>query len=464
MTRVLAPAPAHAPQPARVSKPHDRDEREAERAADEVARGASVAGWSFASQPTGPPTINRCGGPGRCDCPRCRAQAQQLESQGAVLDPAARTFMENAFGHDFGSVRLHGDSRSAASARALDARAYTVGEEIVSAEGTPDVASGPGRQLLAHELAHVVQHRASGDNATVHRQAAGTGTTTPTGPAPASPAKPPPRPDREEHTNLGRGGSRVDAELYRPAGWLTARMKVLFNFSNDLQPWPSPARQTTWQNDFISTVQKRWSFKHFLVPERACPGEPQQVAVNVRVIPVTSSPHMTMKIRYTDKEPTSSVSGATATMDVKDVERRGDVPQTPAEHEFGHMLGLPHIHCNTNDQSCYGVTREEKADVMGMGSYVSPHDYEPFAELMPAFTSCTYKVKQASNIPTSRGPDIGAAIGGVLGGVAGVLAGAALGGLLGPVGAIVGGALGLIGGGLGGFFAGRALGTPEIPS
>jgi len=460
MSRVLAPAPVPAAAP-RVSQPQDRDELEAERVSEEVSRGASVAGWSFASQPPQPPpTIHRCGGPGKCGCPRCRAQAQQLESQGAALDPVARTFMENAFGRDFGSVRLHSDSKAAASARAIDARAYTVGEDIVSAEGTPDVG------LLAHELTHVVQSRVSGDSATVHRQATGTGTdtTTPTGPAPANPATPPPRPDREEHANLGRGGSRVDAELYRPSGWLTVKMKVLFNFSNELQPWPSPARQTKWQNDFISTVQKRWSFKHFLVPERQCAGEPQQVAVNVRVLPVTSNPHMTMKIRYTDQEPTSFVQGATATMDVKDVEQRGDVPQTPAEHEFGHMLGLPHIHCNTNDQSCYGVTREEKADIMGMGSYVSPHDYEPFAELMPAFTSCTYKVKPASSIPTSRGPDIGGAIGGVLGAVGGVLLGAALGGLLGPVGAIVGGALGLIGGGIAGFFAGRALGTPEVPS
>jgi hypothetical protein len=128
------------------------------------------------------------------------------------------------------------------------------------------------------------------------------------------------------------------------------------------------------------------------------------------------------------------------------------------------MLGLPHIHCDRDDKECYGVTREEKADIMGEGSFVSPRDYEPFAELMPAFTGCTYKVKQASQIPTSRGPDIGGAIGGLLGAVGGALGGFALGGLLGPVGAIVGGALGLIAGGIGGFFAGRAIGTPEVPS
>jgi hypothetical protein len=143
-------------------------------------------------------------------------------------------------------------------------------------------------------------------------------------------------------------------------------------------------------------------------------------------------------------------------MDALDVERRSDVPQVPAEHEFGHMLGLPHIHCDSNDQQCYGVTREEKADVMGSGSFVSPHDYEVFAELMPAFTSCNYRVQQASTIPTSRGPLIGGVIGGILGGVGGAL----LGSLLGPIGAIVGGVLGAAGGAALGAF----LGTPEVPS
>ena len=121
MTRVLAPAPAKSQAPVRrLSQPHDRDEREAERAANEVARGASVAGWSFASQPTVPPSVHRCAGPGKCSCPRCRAQAQteQPSGPGSGLDAASRLFMETAFGHDFGSVRLHGDGRAAESARA----------------------------------------------------------------------------------------------------------------------------------------------------------------------------------------------------------------------------------------------------------------------------------------------------------------------------------------------------------
>jgi hypothetical protein len=454
MTRVLAPAPAKANAPVRrVSRPHDRDEREAERVADEVARGASVAGWSFASQPTAPPSIHRCAGPGRCNCPRCRAQAvQQQSGPGTGLDSAARLFMENAFGQDFGNVRLHADGKAAESARGMDARAYTVGEDIVSAEGKPNIAAAPSRRLLAHELAHVVQHRASGDRATVHRQAAGNAPA-----APPAPAAPRPRPDREEKQNVGRGNA-VDAELYRPAGWLTVKKKVIFNFVNTIKPWPSQEKKNSWRDTFISQVEKRWSFKHFLVPDATCAGEPQQVAVNVRVIPVTSNPHTVINVSYTDQFTQSRAGTRNASLDVLDVQESPGHPQFASEHEFGHMLGLPHVHCNRDDDECYGTNFEEKSDLMGRGSFVSPRDYEPFAELMPAFSGCAYKVQPASHIPTSRAPGIGGAIGFLLGGFGGGLGGALLGAALGPIGAVAGLVLGLAGGGLLGYLAGKKIG------
>jgi len=62
--------------------------------------------------------------------------------------------MEARFGEDFSSVRVHADERAASSARALNARAYTLGEHVILGAGEP---ASPG--LLAHELAHVVQQR-----------------------------------------------------------------------------------------------------------------------------------------------------------------------------------------------------------------------------------------------------------------------------------------------------------------
>lgn len=80
-----------------------------------------------------------------------------LHSSGHPLDPGTREFFENRFGHQFGSVRVHSDARAAESAQAIDAMAYTVGRDVVFAPGRYAPSTQSGRQLLAHELTHVVQ-------------------------------------------------------------------------------------------------------------------------------------------------------------------------------------------------------------------------------------------------------------------------------------------------------------------
>ena len=80
-----------------------------------------------------------------------------LGSPGRPLEPGTRATMERSFGHDFGSVRVHTDARAAESARAVHARAYTVGSDVVFADGRYAPGTEDGRRLLAHELAHVVQ-------------------------------------------------------------------------------------------------------------------------------------------------------------------------------------------------------------------------------------------------------------------------------------------------------------------
>jgi len=92
-----------------------------------------------------------------------------LDSPGRPLDAPARSFMEPRFGRDFGGVRIHTDPTAAESARAVDAHAYTVGQHIVFDSGKYDPHSGPGRNLLAHELAHTVQQRGTGPASPVLR-------------------------------------------------------------------------------------------------------------------------------------------------------------------------------------------------------------------------------------------------------------------------------------------------------
>jgi hypothetical protein len=81
-----------------------------------------------------------------------------LRSSGTSLDARTRAYFEPRFGRDFSGVRVHTGARAAASADAIAALAYTVGRDIVFGAGQYDTASGAGRRLVAHELAHVAQH------------------------------------------------------------------------------------------------------------------------------------------------------------------------------------------------------------------------------------------------------------------------------------------------------------------
>jgi len=67
------------------------------------------------------------------------------------------------FGYDFSGVRVHSDMTAQRSAEATNAEAYTVGRDIVFASGRYNPDTTPGRKLLAHELAHVVQQDSATD-------------------------------------------------------------------------------------------------------------------------------------------------------------------------------------------------------------------------------------------------------------------------------------------------------------
>jgi hypothetical protein len=79
------------------------------------------------------------------------------QNGGKPLDPATRTFMEPRFGHDFGHVRVHTGPQSAEAAQTVNARAFTIGSDLVFGQGQYAPETRAGQRLLAHELAHTVQ-------------------------------------------------------------------------------------------------------------------------------------------------------------------------------------------------------------------------------------------------------------------------------------------------------------------
>jgi hypothetical protein len=83
--------------------------------------------------------------------------ADVMGSSGEPLDSGIRETMQACFDHDFSDVRIHTSEGPVESARNLHAKAYTVGRNIVFGRNRYSPHTGEGQQLLAHEMAHVVQ-------------------------------------------------------------------------------------------------------------------------------------------------------------------------------------------------------------------------------------------------------------------------------------------------------------------
>jgi Domain of unknown function (DUF4157)/Bacterial toxin 34 len=86
-----------------------------------------------------------------------QAQINGLRGGGQPLSEPMRAFFEPRFGHDFSRVRVHSDGRAAESASAVNALAFTLGQNVVFGSGRYAPNTVEGRNLLAHELTHVVQ-------------------------------------------------------------------------------------------------------------------------------------------------------------------------------------------------------------------------------------------------------------------------------------------------------------------
>jgi len=85
----------------------------------------------------------------------------QSRGGGQPLRESDINFMERRFELDFGSVRIHTDSNAVQMSSYLNAYAFTHGRDIYFGAGRYSPGSS-GKRLLAHELTHVVQQRATG--------------------------------------------------------------------------------------------------------------------------------------------------------------------------------------------------------------------------------------------------------------------------------------------------------------
>lgn len=141
-----------------IGSSNDPLEREADRVADQV-----MAASSHPTVNSTPPHVQRYAGQATEGTDTAPASVDRvLASSGRPLDVELQQDMEQRFGHDFSSVRVHSGGAAEQSTREVNAHAYTVGHNIVFGAGEFEPDTDSGKRLLAHELVHVIQQSPCG--------------------------------------------------------------------------------------------------------------------------------------------------------------------------------------------------------------------------------------------------------------------------------------------------------------
>ena len=86
-------------------------------------------------------------------------RVNSIRNRGQPLPASVRSFFAPRFGYDFSGVRVHTDSHATEAAQAVNAKAFTIGKDIVFGSGQYAPQTSEGKQLLAHELTHVLQQQ-----------------------------------------------------------------------------------------------------------------------------------------------------------------------------------------------------------------------------------------------------------------------------------------------------------------
>jgi hypothetical protein len=102
--------------------------------------------------------------PGGLVHPDIEAAIAAASGAGRPLAADVAAQVGGAFGDPLTDVRVHHDDHAAALSRAVSARAFTVGRDVFFGAGEYSPDTQGGRELLVHELAHVVQQRGAGQS------------------------------------------------------------------------------------------------------------------------------------------------------------------------------------------------------------------------------------------------------------------------------------------------------------
>lgn len=155
-----------------INQPNDVYEQEADAVADKVMRMPDPSINNSFFKPAITSIQRKCA---HCEEEEKKMQRKEINenvnapaetenyisslSGGKQLDTKTRNFFEPRMGYDFSNVKIHTDTAAAKSAEAVNALAYTTGNNIVFNRDQFNPETESGKRLLGHELTHVVQQQ-----------------------------------------------------------------------------------------------------------------------------------------------------------------------------------------------------------------------------------------------------------------------------------------------------------------
>lgn len=313
---------------------------------------------------------------------------QTLQQDGAPMDTRTKEQMEQRFGQDFSQVRILTGEQAARSAAAIQARAYTCGNRIVFNKGEYRPESAEGQWVLAHELTHVLQ-QAGG----IHRIQ---------------------RLDSPAYYGSDNFDSRFRGVVFHRGDEPVVTLVMTVDFESIVREFhldkdghlrPEYQKKVDdFKKGFKNVIETDWSEK--LRIKSSFDGKVFINRVLVYEVVAPTKGHASVKIHLDPPSGARSNAGedheGTRIANMKPGDEfhkekkwtyKGKEMiffQATASHEFGHLMGLKHVHSDNNDENAYGVTPEESADIMGRGSNVGFKNAEPFIKILRRFAKDYY--------------------------------------------------------------------------
>ena len=332
-----------------VNQPGDRYEQEADAVAEQVMYAGSEAS-GYVPGSTMPGSLQR-------KCQHCEDDAKNMQrkedshqtprvsagneayinslgSKGSPLSTAEKHFFEPRIGYDLSDVRLHTGAEAAASAKDVNALAYTHGDNIVFGEGQYQPGTNTGTRLMAHELTHTLQQKGGSGLQRVQRKKA----------APTQPVS------GETNQSVTETISNAPAQYndWNKSFTWSSKFQVVYDPGTERATIVSRLFSTaaaTIKQGWETAIEDRWGKGQFEIEIwQDCLPKVVPVDVDVQWVTDAAKAHYTI----TANAPGTKLDGREGNGGTAGMTVWGETDRTDITHEYGHMLGNPEEYFTTN--------------------------------------------------------------------------------------------------------------------